>query len=195
MNQFILNHVSVEKCIIDGEMVAYDRGAGSEGGSGGGGGGLIPFGSNRTVAADEMKLRERGETPSKWLFFIVFDVLHTSGEGSQSALSSAAPKLSVSDGDVSSWPLASRRRLLKEIVSEVPRRLEFVKCEEVGEGTKEMRCAALAAFFNRAVETGQEGLVVKDLSSPYLIGEKSRAKSHWVGCVVETFFDGCVVLR
>jgi ATP-dependent DNA ligase len=81
---------------------------------------------------------------------------------------------------VSSWPLASRRRLLKEIVSEVPRRLEFVKCEEVGEGTKEMRCAALAAFFNRAVETGQEGLVVKDLSSPYLIGEKSRARSHWV---------------
>lgn len=174
MNQFILENVSVERCIIDGEMVSYDSSQGV------GAGGLIPFGSNRTVAADEMTTRERGDTPSKNLFFIVFDVIHTSGSGASRALRNAAPKLSAMDGDITAWPLASRRRLLYGIVQEIPHRLEFVKCEEVNEGSKELRCATLGAFFNRAVETGQEGLVVKDLSSPYLIGEKSRTKSHWV---------------
>lgn len=177
MNQFIVDNVSLEHCIIDGEMVSYDS---AKDIGGGGGGGLIAFGSNRTVAADEISTRERGDTPSRNLFFIVFDVLHASGQGASRALRTAAPKLTAPEGDITAWPLASRRRLLNAIVTEIPHRIEFVKCEEVGEGTKEVRCQQLGAFFNRAVETGQEGLVVKDMSSPYLIGEMSRTKAHWV---------------
>jgi ATP-dependent DNA ligase len=49
-----------------------------------------------------------------------------------------------------------------------------------GGGTQQRRQAEIASFFHDAVDRQEEGLVVKDLESPYLVGEKSRAKSHWV---------------
>jgi hypothetical protein len=56
MNSVLAEHVKLERCILDGELVAYD-----ECGSLSGKGGLIPFGSNRPVATAEIEARQRGE--------------------------------------------------------------------------------------------------------------------------------------
>jgi ATP-dependent DNA ligase len=60
----------------------------------------------------------------------------------------------------------------QNIITPVPRRFEMVKHREVKEGTKEARATAISEYFNAAAEKGEEGLVVKDLSSPYILGEK-----------------------
>ncbi len=105
----ILTNVSVEKCILDGELLAYDSGKVHAGGLGG----LLPFGNNRTVAAEELASRERGEEPVRHMFYIAFDVINLSGRGAAEALRAVAPYRSAPDGDVSAWPLELRRTLLK----------------------------------------------------------------------------------
>ena len=143
-------------------------------------GGLIPFGQNKTVANAEIAAMARGDKPECHLFYICFDIIHVSGRGASEALAKAYPGQVAPDGDVSHWPLFARRRLLRTILSEEPHRLEFVKGRECPEGSKEMRCKFIDDFFAAANDRGEEGLVVKDLSSPYICGEKSRHASHWV---------------
>lgn len=123
--------------------------------------------------------------PGTHLFYIVFDVLNVSGAGATEALQRVAqssPTPPVVNGDVTKWPLLHRRVLLQAILDPVPKRLEFVKHKVVEEVTltREERQKRIQDFFFTAFNEGEEGLVVKDLSSEYCIGEKSRQKAHWV---------------
>ena len=127
----------------------------------------------------------RCQVPGAHLFYIVFDVLNVSGAGASEALqrvNNASQAPAVINGDVTKWPLLHRRALLQAVLEPVPKRLEFVKHKAVEEATltRDERQKRLQDFFFTAFNEGEEGLVVKDLSSEYCIGEKSRQKAHWV---------------
>ena len=82
------------------------------------------------------------------------------------------------------WSHLFPHLLLKAMINEKDRRLELVKshvvpAEAAGTGSKSnkaKRKAQLHEHFNRAIERGEEGLVVKDMTSPYLLGETGRRK-------------------
>ena len=98
------------------------------------------------------------------------DVLHVSGAGAAELLREVKANRPAPGGSLLGWSLHARRKLLDHLVKQVPNRLELVKNKKVGEAlTRDQRCAELAAFFDKAVEKGEEGLVVKDLTSPYLV--------------------------
>src|SRR3546814_1670519 len=65
--------VRADTCILDGEMCAWSDTEKR----------FIPFGSNRTVAAEEMEIAQ----PTRWLMFVVFDVLYLSGDDAEDILS------------------------------------------------------------------------------------------------------------
>ena len=83
-------------------------------------------------------------------------------------------------GDICHLPLDVRRRVLKSVVRLVEDRLVVVQCLSVTSLDTAVRKTQLETFFNTVTLAGEEGLVVKDLTSPYLIGEKSRKSAKWV---------------
>ena len=181
LEDLIVANIAAENVILDGEILAYDRGGL------GYNKGLIPFGNNRSVAAEEIEWRKKNpgssENPRRTMFYVVFDLLHVSGGDAEAhAMDLAGKDLRALEGDVTQWPLEHRRKLLKRILTEVPNRLEVVKQGPVmhAGGSKEKRVRAIQAYFQKAVDNGEEGLVVKDLQSKYIIGEKSRSAAHWV---------------
>ena len=120
--------------------------------------------------------------------------MYISGKGSSSIVRAAVEtsQVTVQDraallgdvqdsvGDICHLPLDVRRRVLKSVVRLVEDRLEIVQCFSVTSLDISIRKAQLEAFFNTATLAGEEGLVVKDLTSPYFIGEKSRKSAKWV---------------
>lgn len=124
----------------------------------------------------------------------VFDIVYISGKGSRSIVKAAVETSQVpvqdravllenmqeSVGDICHLPLDVRRRVLKSVVRLVEDRLVIVQCLSVTSLDITARKAQLEAFFNTVTLAGEEGLVVKDLTSPYLIGEKSRKSAKWV---------------
>ena len=129
------------------------------------------------------------------LKFVAFDVVYLSGEGFAERAGegaqameqrlgivlSAAQLAALQPGQLTHLPLALRRYLLSKAMCEVESRIEMCEHEEVVSGDKMVRCEALSRFFERVILRNEEGLVVKDLSSPYILGEASRTKqSPWV---------------
>lgn len=124
----------------------------------------------------------------------VFDIVYISGKGSRSIVKAAVETSQVpvqdraallenmqeSVGDICHLPMDVRRRVLKSVVRLVEDRLVIVQSLSVTSLDITARKAQLEAFFNTVTLAGEEGLVVKDLTSPYLIGEKSRKSAKWV---------------
>ena len=124
----------------------------------------------------------------------VFDIVYISGKGSRSIVRAAVEtsQVAVQDraallddmqesvGDICHLPLDVRRRVLKSVVRLVEDRLVVVQCLSVTSLDTAVRKTQLETFFNTVTLAGEEGLVVKDLTSPYLIGEKSRKSAKWV---------------
>jgi ATP-dependent DNA ligase len=85
------------------------------------------------------------------------------------------------DGDLGGWaggdlfrcPLSVRRRLLQAVIKPVENRLEIVQCQTVTSLDVNTRRSQLEAFFNTVTLAGEEGLMVKDLTSGYIIGKKA----------------------
>lgn len=98
------------------------------------------------------------------------------------------------DGDISKLPLIIRRKILDSIVTYKSNRVELVPHKYVfnndsanltqtsssSKTAVNMRLDELVRYFNKTVDNMQEGLVVKNLLSPYIIGENSRTAAHWV---------------
>jgi ATP-dependent DNA ligase len=165
MNKFILQAVGVEECVLDGEMCSYDNTYSR----------LVPFGHNRTIAQEE----KEGKTEHN-LFYIVFDTLLVRGKGADMVFKECSVRPGeAKSGLVGHLPLEKRRQLMHSIVTPLTRRVEFVKSRVVPEGRKKERSDALFTEFEKAIERGEEGLVVKDLTTPYVVGEKSRSKGAY----------------
>lgn len=167
--------------ILDGEICALD-GRTKE---------LIPFGKNLGVAKLE---REYGankqealgwhtDLPS-WMCFIAFDLVYLDGEGAerliQDALTACGVVMEATKGEISQLPLVVRRRLLADLLRPQPHRVEIVQYKYVLSDNIDTRRSELADYFEAIVQTGKEGLVVKSLAAPYVLGEKSRSSAHWM---------------
>lgn len=59
-------------------------------------------------------------------------------------------------------------------------RVEIVKHKIVSSKDKTLRVSEIENYFTELVEAGEEGLVLKGLSSSYILGEKSRQLQLWV---------------
>ncbi|CAN0103826.1 unnamed protein product, partial [Phaeothamnion confervicola] len=175
LTQWILKNVRAERCILDGEVAAWDDDRRC----------LVEFGHNRTVA------REFLDDPasSRRLFFILFDVVREGvAKIIADAVAEADTKLGIKLGTVTpprggtmtELPLAVRRSVLKALITEEPHRLEIIHHRVVASRDPEERRRALVEYFDTAIESREEGLVVKSLASPYRLGDKSRKWKEWV---------------
>jgi ATP-dependent DNA ligase len=82
--------------------------------------------------------------------------------------------------DLLHYPLLTRRALLSRVVQLQDKRIEIVRSETVFSLSVMERKARIENFFNQISVEGEEGLVVKDGLSPYLLGMRSRQSQHWV---------------
>ncbi|CAM9713851.1 unnamed protein product, partial [Laminaria digitata] len=133
---------------------------------------------------------------TRWLFYVVFDVLYVGGKGAEDegALdevvrnavrdTQAAPHAASTElkaGNLTALPLGVRLKVLQYVVTEKKHRLEIVQRKHVGSGSESERKKQLLGYFDeRAIRRNEEGLVVKDLSGHYMIGVGSRKKALWV---------------
>ena len=82
----IKRSVNVSDCILDGEVLAYDKENDC----------YLPFGQNRSVADNERAAYEAGHGEAGWdrdlnlwLAYVVFDIVYVDGPGVQSIISNA----------------------------------------------------------------------------------------------------------
>ena len=182
--------VNVSSCILDGEVLGWDNENES----------FLPFGGNRRVGSSEWEARAVAggrvgwdANLTAWLQYKVFDIMYVSGPGVSAIVTAAieAAEVTVSAehrndpsgdsvGDISQLPLAVRRRILHKVMIKVPNRFEMVQCASVTALDVGARRIQLEDFFNTVTLAGEEGLVVKDLTSKYYLGEKSRKTSKWI---------------
>ncbi|CAM9226375.1 unnamed protein product [Chrysoparadoxa australica] len=181
VKDLICHNINAENCILDGEMCSWDVASKR----------MVPFGHNRTVALEEDfdvngAADESNGMRKRNLFFVVFDIIYAEGGGVMAALKQACRDSPQQEGMLGQGlllevPLDVRRRLLTSMMTEVPHRLEMVKHMEVRTKDEGERQELLQDYFNTmAVFHGEEGLVVKKLSSPYCVGMESRKKGFWV---------------
>ncbi|CAM9475934.1 unnamed protein product [Pylaiella littoralis] len=182
----ILAGVSAQKCVLDGEVVSWNDESGS----------MVPFGSNRTFAKEELEGTGSG---TKWLFYVVFDVLYADSpvdeeqkgggggldeivrDAVRNSIVDCPPATEVKAGNLTALPLDVRRGVLRSIVTEREHRLEIVKTWNVSAKNEIERKKILGECFNdRAICMNEEGLVVKALHGHYQIGEGSRKTALWV---------------
>jgi DNA ligase 4 len=83
-------------------------------------------------------------------------------------------------GDLLHLPLCVRRALIPHVLRLREKRIEIVRSEAVYSCSPSERRTRLDTFFNRVSAEGEEGLVVKDALSPYLLGMRSRQALFWV---------------
>ena len=90
------------------------------------------------------------------------------------------PKIPGFSGDIRHYPLAVRRRVLKRVIRTIEGRFELSQCSAVTSLDTNVRRKQLEDYFNLLTLAGEEGLVVKDLTSRYELGELSGKIPKWV---------------
>lgn len=130
---------TVTSVILDGEMVAWSRDRAT----------ILPFGMLRLAAVQEalrhFDVVDVYEENNSWPFFVIFDILHLNGQ------------------DLLGLPLFYRKRLLKQIVKEVPHRFELLAWEKATSPEE------IKASMKRILCDRNEGIMVKSLLSKYRV--------------------------
>ena len=195
----VARNTNMQKCIYDGEVCAWDKNAKF----------FVPFSKNKTVAAEELnEINDRFDlldvvsnsnafdwraNLSKWLYFIPFDIVYIEDNASSVQLiidsfnkairegfACEIPE-TVTAGDISYVPLVVRRLILKEVMSPINHVFELVHhkvCADVSD--RDFRIKEIDSYFSEQITAHQhEGLVVKNLYSPYMRGDSSRNTGGW----------------
>jgi ATP-dependent DNA ligase len=172
----IMKNVNVSTCILDGEVMSWDNFNGT----------FIPFGSNRGVGKNEnMKYEAAKGKPgwdrnlTQWLVFKVFDIIYIGGLGSAGFVQTAIDNSEVQTrsnfednmGEIGHLALAVRRRILNKVFNPIENRFEVVQSLTVTAIDVSTRRLQLEGFFNTVTIAGEEGLVIKDLTSKYALGD------------------------
>jgi ATP-dependent DNA ligase I len=143
---------NVDNVILDGEIVVWNEETER----------VEPFGKHKEVARlhEESQDRSRGYAKrgckflssssmvNRHFFFQVFDVVR------------------YNDQDLIRQPLSERKKLLETILKDVPTRVERVR------GVKVKDPQEVLTLFHQQVSAKEEGIVVKNLRSPYLLGQR-----------------------
>ena len=150
---------------------------------------VVPFGRNRSVA----KIAENfGDDAKYWLKYVVFDIVYIEGPSAVDIIQkhiddrdrTINPEVinMHKDGDIRHLPLAIRKEILKDIFIPETNRLELVPSSLFNSKLSAKNQIDLEAYFADTVNNGEEGLVVKSLSSPYKLGTvDTRIRAdYWV---------------
>lgn len=158
----LLQQITVEECILDGEVVTWDKELGT----------YQPFGSNRHAAIAST------DSSNFTLMIVVFDIVYVGGPKGQEILQ----EMGWTQGnELHQMPLEIRRRVLKRVLTPLRHKIEIVKHVVVKGGVSEkMRLEELTQHFQQAIENKWEGLVVKSLDGKYYFGSQSRFTGTWV---------------
>ncbi|KAH9259153.1 hypothetical protein BASA81_002773 [Batrachochytrium salamandrivorans] len=151
----LLQAVRCERCILDGEMLAWDDNLD----------GMLDFGQTTTVA---MEMNSPQYDGKRWLLYMCFDaLLIEDGRGGNAILTQE--------------PLRTRRARLKSIFTPIDRRIEIAEALQVVTTMDlESRHQLVMQELDKVILTKGEGLILKALSSPYVGGETGRNLGHWV---------------
>ncbi|RKP30746.1 ATP-dependent DNA ligase [Metschnikowia bicuspidata] len=140
-------HPVVKSIVLDGEMVAWSEDQHA----------LLPFGTLRLAAIQEAVQKfntvDVYEGNNAWPFFLIFDILHLNGH------------------DLSYLPLFYRKKLLRQVVNDVPHRFELLKW------VKAAHASDLKTNMQRIVSENNEGIMVKSLLLNYRVYSRD---STWV---------------
>lgn len=171
----ILRHVKVDKCILDGEVVGWDSAHET----------FLHFKENRSIVTDGGDM-----DGTRTLVYVVFDIVYLADprapellEACSAGLADVDPSVAqgagVKPGPITTLPLGARRDLLEAVVEPEPKKLELVRHTRIESTDPEQRVEKLMDAFEEALQDMEEGLMVKDLSSAYLLGEKARGLQQW----------------
>ena len=167
----VVSRVRADKCILDGEVVGWDSVNET----------FLHFKENRSIAADG------GDADgTRTLVYVVFDCVYLEDSHAQALLDQCCAGLADDDpaerrpGPLTALPFRARRDVLEALIQPLPKQLELVRHERVESTDPEQRVGKLMDSFDAALQNMEEGLMVKDLKSAYILGEKARGLQHWV---------------
>lgn len=161
MSPIVINniHDDVESCILDGEMVAWDRKTDTFEG----------FGANRTIGREEIEQKARGEKPDKWLFYVIFDVLFLKHK----------KYISKWNGSITNLKLRERRKILENHILKNKngehKRFELIEHHQFNHlNDRDERFKIVMKYFDNYLLNRYEGLIIKDLDSTYVLGQQGK---------------------
>ena len=130
---------------------------------------ILPYNSeqNGFVHLTECKpvarlFREQGANAKSWPCFVVFDLLL------------------ANDELLTGHPYETRRNRLAQVIRENPTHVQLLPYYIVRERDETARFNLVMEALDKIILEDEEGLVVKSLSSPYMLGESGRQKGYWV---------------
>ena len=141
--------------------------------------------NDSTVDAEQIKTAR--------MVFVCFDALYLSGEGAEELLGEDDAGKKIKPGALGHLPLKIRRRIAERITRREDaafRRIRMVEHINITDTEDKKRIDQLHAFYDQVVSRGGEGVVVKLLDSPYILGERSRATRAWIKLKPEYGADG-----
>ncbi|ODV86484.1 hypothetical protein CANARDRAFT_197242 [[Candida] arabinofermentans NRRL YB-2248] len=143
-------HDAINNCVLDGEMICYDP-LRKE---------ALPYTTVRLSALNMLAKQGRGKknNDEPHPLFMVFDILRYGITGSEYSLEDL--------------PLSDRRKLLSKVVTKNSEYLEVAGYKHAKTGSE------IQAALQLAIEKDSEGLIIKDPTSKYNVGE-SRGHS-WI---------------
>ena len=141
--------------------------------------------NDSTVDAEQIKTAR--------MVFVCFDALYLSGDGAEELLGEDDAGKKIKPGALGHLPLKIRRRIAERITRREDaafRRIRMVEHINITDTEDKKRIDQLHAFYDQVVSRGGEGVVVKLLDSPYILGERSRATRAWIKLKPEYGADG-----
>lgn len=155
MSRVILENIQVDKCILDGEMLVWDKGTNR----------FADFGTNQEIA----KSAREGLETNQQLCYVVFDILYA---GDTSVIHQSLRERHKLLCEVVK-PLKGRLELLLPEGS-------LNSCHSFGEPSWSFIAASVeevAKFFQETVDNRDEGIILKDLDSKW---EPSDRSGKWL---------------
>jgi DNA ligase-4 len=195
LKDLVLSHVRAEEAILDGEVLVWDDGRKA----------FTKFGSNVTMAKAQ---REGTSDGTCWMCLMLFDIVYMKGPrgvGLSSAAASSFSSSSSSSSSISSFsssssssssssfsagalpahrgiltslPLKTRRKYLELLIDPWAHHLEVSQAYEV-QGTPDFRKKQIERWMEEVIKCGQEGIMLKDVNSPYICGKGSKKTKFW----------------
>jgi len=151
--------ILAEECILDGEILVYDR-VKKE---------FLEFGSNRTIAkelGERVRKQEETDDLDHWLTIILFDVVYVESY------------LVERQGSLTGLPLEERRAILEKIIREMNNKVMLIEHLRIDSEDRDERYEGMYSRLEKVILDRGEGLMLKRLGSTYDLN--ARKRDGWV---------------
>ena len=181
----LIRNIGVEECILDGEIVAWDKEAQEH------------VNTNRSTAANAAYDTVAPKNPNHTLMYVPFDIVYVGGTTGEQLLAEMGWR---GGNELHLMPLHRRREILCQVVTGARDKLTIVQHRLVMQGRPEHLVTylddpladdwekpeedsaekLLTSYFEYALDNNWEGLVLKPYDGQYFFGAKSRSLNNWV---------------